>query len=208
MVERLVVRRAGERFVTARPGVETRHGFSFGRHYDPAHTGHGRLVVHDEHRLAAGAGFDPHPHRDVEVISWVLAGTLLHEQDGAVTAVPAGALQRMVAGAGVVHAERAADRPCRFVQLWLTTPPAQPRSYAQVVPAAELAQVLPGVHAGRLDGRWRLPAAARAHLYVATGGCALEDRELAEGDAVRLTAAGPVVVEGQARLLVVELPEE
>lgn len=202
----LVLRPAAERFVTRQPGIETRHCFSFGPHYDPAHVAHGRLVLHDEHRLEPGAGFAPHAHRDVEVVSWVLAGTLLHEHDGGTARVPAGGLQRMVAGTGVVHAERAADEPTRFVQLWLTTPPGGAPSYEQVV-AGDLAEVLPGIWAGRLAGRWALPDAPRSHVYVAGGRCTLAGPALAAGDSVRLSGTGPQEITGEADVLVVALGE-
>lgn len=202
----LSVRRAGERFVTRGPGVQTWHGFSFGPHYDPEHVAHGRLVAHDEHLLEPGAGFGPHPHRDLEVLSWVLEGELLHEQAGGSTRVAAGTLQRMVTGAAVVHDERAGAARTRFLQLWLLAPGGTP-SYEQVAVGA-LGPLLPGVHAGRLDGSWAVPDVARAHLHVAGGTCALGPLRLGVGDAVRLTAAGPALLEGQAEVLLVELPEE
>lgn len=203
---RLVVRRAAERFVTRTPGVETRHCFSFGRHYDPAHVGHGRLVLHDEHLLAPGAGFGPHPHRDVDVVSWVIEGTLRHEHDGRVVQLPAGGLQRMTAGTGVVHAERAGEQGARFVQLWLAAGPGAAPAYEQAV-AGDLAEVLPGVHAGRLSGVALLPEAPRAHVYVAAGGCTLAGVRLQEGDSARLTGSGAQELVGQAQLLVVLLEE-
>lgn len=200
------MRRAEDRFVTRGPGVVTRHGFSFGRHYDPAHVAHGRLVAHDEHRLEPGVGFGPHPHRDVEVVSWVLEGALVHEEATGAAVVPAGSLQRMCAGAGVVHDERAGQVATRFVQLWLTADPGAGTAYEQVV-AGDLAEALPGIHAGRLDGAWRVPDVARVHAYVAGGACTLEGVALTAGDAVLLTGAGPVVLDGRAQVLVVELPE-
>lgn len=204
----LEVRRAQDRFVTRSPGVETRHCFSFGRHYDPAHTGHGRLVVHDEHLLEPGAGFGPHPHRDLEVVSWVLEGTLVHEDEGGRALVPAGVVQRMVAGDGVVHDERAGDTRTRFVQLWLTAEPGRHRAYEQVV-VGELAEVLPGVSAGRLRTAWRVPDAARVHVFVAGGTAVLDGTDLAAGDSARLAAAGPVVLAAQdAHVLLVTLAEE
>lgn len=206
VVPALVVRRAADRFVTRTAGVETRHCFSFGRHYDPAHVGHGRLVLHDEHLLAAGAGFAPHPHRDIDVVSWVLEGTLRHEHDGQAAQVAAGGVQRMTAGAGVVHAERAGEQGARFVQLWRTIAPGAAPAYEQVA-AGELAQVLPGVHAGRLSGAGQVPAAARAHVYVAAGDCTLAGIRLEEGDSARLTACGAQELVGQGQLLVVLLEE-
>ncbi len=201
------MRRASERFVTRSPGVETRHAFSFGAHYDPAHVGHGRLVLHDEHRLDAGAGFDPHPHRGLEVVSWVLSGELEHEEGGRTARVPAGTVQRMTTGRGVVHAERATGGPTRFLQLWLTAGVDADPSYEQVV-AGRLCEVLPGVHAGRLRGSWTLPDVPLAHLHVADGDGELDDLRLHAGDAVRLTAAGPRALRGDAHVLVVTCLQE
>lgn len=204
----LEVRRAADRFVTRAPGVLTRHAFSFGPHYDPAHTGHGRLVVHDEHRLEPHGGFGAHPHRDVEVVSWVLEGVLVHEDDAGAVEVPAGTVQRMVAGGGVVHVERAGAAATRFLQLWLVDEPGRARSYAQA-PVGELAEVLPGVHAGRLRGSWPVPDVARVHLHVASGSAVVGGDRLGPGDAARLTSAGALRVEAeQAQLLVVALPDE
>lgn len=199
-----VVRRAGDRFVTRTPGVRTWHAFSFGPHYDPAHVAHGRLVAHDEHLLAPGAGFGPHPHRDLELLTWVLSGALHHEQDGRTSRVPAGTLQRLVAGDGVVHDERAGSAATRFLQLWLTAPPGTPRSYAQHA-VGELAEVVPGVHAGRVDGAWTVPDLRAAHLHVAAGTGTLAGTALAAGDAVRLDGAGPLSWEGSADLLLVDV---
>jgi quercetin 2,3-dioxygenase len=204
----LEVRRAQDRFLTRGPGVQSWHCFSFGQHYDPAHTGHGRLVVHDEHLLEPGAGFGPHPHRDLEVVSWVLEGTLLHEDAGGRSAVPAGVLQRMVTGSGVVHDERAGAAPTRFVQLWLTAEPGRPPSYEQVV-VGPLAQVAPDVFAGELRGRWAVPDAERVHVHVAAGSCRVDGVALGPGDSARLTAAGPLLLEAgePAQVLVVSLPQ-
>lgn len=201
------VRRADDRFLTELPGVRTRHAFSFGRHYDPAHTGHGRLVVADEHLLEPGAGFGPHPHRDLEVVSWVLEGVLVHEAATGRTEVEAGVVQRMVTGAGVVHDERAGQARTRFLQLWLTSEPGLAPSYEQV-PVGALARLLPGVWAGALTGAWALPDVRRVHLHVASGACTLDSTRLSAGDSVRLTDAGPLALEGAAQLLAVELPEE
>lgn len=138
----LVLQRAGERFVTEAPGISTRHTFSFGRHYDPDNIGFGTLVAHNDERLTSGSGFDDHPHADTEILTWVLSGALLHEDStGHAGIVVPGAIQRLSAGSGVVHAERndayrvEPDRPrlpVRFVQSWVR--PDQPGvtpSYAQ-----------------------------------------------------------------------------
>ena len=101
----LQVQRAGERFVTEVEGIVTQHAFSFGQHYDPANTGFGTLLAHNDERLLSGRGFDDHPHRDTEIVTWVLSGSLLHQDStGEVGIVHPGLAQRLSAGSGVVHA--------------------------------------------------------------------------------------------------------
>ena len=78
----LIDLRPGEaRTVTRTDWLESRHSFSFGAHYDPANTGFGLLVVVQRGHRRAGRGFAPHPHRDLEVVTWVLEGELLHEDE-------------------------------------------------------------------------------------------------------------------------------
>lgn len=197
---RVQVRRADDRFTTRQDGVETLHCFSFGRHYDPAHVSHGPLVVCDEHRLEPTAGFPDHPHRDVEVVTWVLEGVLAHEGPGGRRSTPVGTVQRMSAGGGVVHAERAGGVATRFVQAWLVADPAQPASYEQRV-----------VDPARLQGRLAPVASGLGHPDALRLGppAALHVARLAPGEAVRLPAAplvhllvgsGRVEVDGEGLL--------
>ena len=112
------LRRAGQRFHTSQPGIETWHSFSAGAHYDPDNVAFGPLVGVDEHHLAGGAAFDWHDHRGVVIVSYVLAGVLRHEDAGGVRDVRAG--QTLVQSEpGIRHAERNASttEPLRFVQL-------------------------------------------------------------------------------------------
>lgn len=135
------VRRSGTRFRTRAEGIDTRHSFSFGSHYDPSNTGFGPLLVHNDDRVAAGAGYPDHPHRDAEILTWVLDGSLVHEDStGHRGLVTPGLAQRMSAGAGVVHAERndayrldptAPPAPVHFIQMWLRPDaPGGPPAYA------------------------------------------------------------------------------
>jgi redox-sensitive bicupin YhaK (pirin superfamily) len=73
------VRRARDRFRTVAPGLDSRHSFSYGPHYDPDNLGFGVLMAHNEDRLAPGAGYDRHAHRGIDIVTWVLSGTLEHE---------------------------------------------------------------------------------------------------------------------------------
>lgn len=201
------VHRSRDRFRTPLAGGWTRHSFSFGPHYDPDNTCFGALVLHDEHVLEPGAGFPPHPHRDVEVVTWVVDGVLVHEDaSGAVRRLGAGSVQRMSAGAGMVHAERAGAVGTRFIQAWLL--PDQPGgapSYdaTTVQPHALRDRLLPvcgplaaasGVlHAGRLrpPRSVRLPQGGLRHLFVVRGAVELpEVGRLEAGDAARLSGPG------------------
>jgi len=129
--------------VTRGDGVEQRHGFSFGVHYDPDDVSFGLLLASNDDVLAPGCGFDPHRHRDVEIVTWVLSGSLAHsEHPGGEAAPPArtatvrpGVVQHLGAGSGVVHAERnaSADSPVRLVQMWVAPDRAGlPPVYGQV----------------------------------------------------------------------------
>lgn len=145
------VRRAGERFLSRAPGVVSRHSFSFGPHYDPGNVGFGLLVVCNDDVVQPGSGYGTHPHRDVEIVTWVLDGALEHrDSTGQGGIIQPGLIQRMSAGRGVRHSEfNASDpagetsgrrAPLRFVQMWLPpdTPGAEP-GYEQRDVAGELA---------------------------------------------------------------------
>ena len=204
-----LVRRAGERFSTRSPGIDTRHCFSFGAHYDPAHVAHGPLVACDEHRLDPRAGFAPHPHRGLEVVSWVLEGVLLHEGPGGTTEVAAGTGQWLSTGSGVVHAERAGDVPTRFVQTWVTSRedvPSYERLAAPDGPGlCEVGRRAGAVlHVGRVHGAVALRAAPYLHVLVLDGRLRLDGVETAAGDSLRLTGAG-AALEGDAQVLVWEM---
>jgi hypothetical protein len=113
------VRRAGQRFHTVQPGIETWHSFSAGAHYDSDNVAFGPLVGVDEHHLAGGAGFDWHDHPGVVIVSYVLSGLLRHEDSAGVREIGAGATLVQSAEAGIRHAERNASttEPLRLVQL-------------------------------------------------------------------------------------------
>jgi redox-sensitive bicupin YhaK (pirin superfamily) len=116
------IRRGTDRYLTRGEGYFTRHSFSFGSHYDPDNVRFGPIGCHDDHRLAAGAGFDDHPHADLEIVTWVLSGSLVHaDSSGHSGLVRPGSVQVLSAGSGVTHSEVAGpEGPARFVQAWLT----------------------------------------------------------------------------------------
>jgi len=136
------LRRAQDRFLTKTDGIETYHSFSFGEHYDPTNVSFGRLMVNNDDLLRVGAGYPDHPHRDAEVVTWVLSGSLVHEDSrGNSGLIYPGLAQRMSAGSGIVHAERndayridptRPAEPVRFIQMWVRPDEAgAPPSYQQ-----------------------------------------------------------------------------
>jgi quercetin 2,3-dioxygenase len=214
------VRRAADRFHTEIGWLDSWHSFSFGEHYDAANTGHGLLIVSNDDVVAPGAGFGMHPHQDMEIVTWVLEGALEHRDSrGNHGVITPGLAQRMSAGSGIFHSEKNAssDKPVRLVQMWvLPDRKGFAPSYEQKDVSAELRRGgLVAVASGRGDGALTLhqkdarlwaarlrpgekaavPAAPRAHLFVAEGGVGLESAgDLTRGDAARLTAAGPLAL--------------
>jgi redox-sensitive bicupin YhaK (pirin superfamily) len=123
------VRRAGERFTSRFGWLDSKHSFSFGQHHDPANTHHGVLLVNNDDIVDPGTGFDTHPHRDMEIVTWVLEGSLVHQDStGHNGVIYPGLAQRMSAGSGILHSEKndswrlrgdVHDDPVHFVQMWV-----------------------------------------------------------------------------------------
>ncbi|HVE93626.1 MAG TPA: pirin family protein [Acidimicrobiales bacterium] len=127
---RVEIRRADERFATRIGWLDSKHSFSFSRHWDPANTHHGLLLVNNDDIVAPGQGFDTHPHRDMEIVTWVLQGSLVHQDsEGNTGVIYPGLAQRMSAGTGILHSEKndswkieggaPHDEPVRLVQMWV-----------------------------------------------------------------------------------------
>ncbi|MER5479056.1 pirin family protein [Streptomyces sp. NPDC002734] len=214
------VRRAGDRYPGGDPGagITTRHAFSFGSHYDPDNLGFGPLIAVNEERLEPGSGFDEHPHRHVEIVTWVLEGELTHRDSGGrERRVRRGDLQHLSAAAGVRHVERNDGTvPLRFLQMWLTPVAAGGEPAYTLVRelgagAYELPEAGAVLHIHRLAAGENvvLPDTGSLYLHLATGELVLEGRVLAPGDAARLSDEKGLVAEAAdaAEFLVWEFPD-
>ncbi|MEU2774148.1 pirin family protein [Streptomyces sp. NPDC007162] len=213
------VRRAAQRYRGGDPaaGIESRHAFSFGPHYDPGNLRFAAVIACNEERLAPGAGFDEHPHSHTEIVTWVVEGELTHrDSEGNETVVRHGDVQRLGSAGGVRHVERNDGAgPLTFVQTWLAPVRAggDPsyeivRGIADSTPYAvpEAAAML---HVRRLapGERTAVPAGAYVYVHVVRGEVRLGGEDLGPGDSVRITDAKDLEASGitDAELLLWEM---
>ena len=211
------IRRSSERPHTKIGWLDSRHSFSFGPHWDPANTNHGLLLVSNDDRVAAGTGFSTHPHKDMEIVTWVLSGRLEHKDSvGNKGELYPGLAQRMSAGRGIWHSEMNPSKTedVHFIQMWVLPdseridpgyeqkdinseldkgglqPIASGQGHDAAITIRQRDAVLWG---GRLKSGEKvvIPDGRNAHLFMAAGDASLEGAgQLDEGDAVRLTGAG------------------
>jgi redox-sensitive bicupin YhaK (pirin superfamily) len=211
------IRRATDRAVTTTSWLNSRHSFSFGDHYDPDNTHHGLLLVNNDDIVEPGTGFDTHPHRDMEIVTWVLQGALAHQDStGNRGVIYPGLAQRMSAGSGILHSEKndSPTDPVHFVQMWVIpdetgiTPDYQQCEIDAELLSSDLVTIATGIpghdaaitlhnrnaalHGARLrpGDAVELPPAPYLHLFVPRGRLTVEGvGELGQGDAVRFTDA-------------------
>ncbi len=221
--------------ITIRPGsdrgaanfgwLDSRHTFSFGSYYDPAHMGFGTLRVINEDKVSPGQGFDTHGHRDMEIISYVLDGALAHKDSiGNGSIIKPGDVQRMSAGTGIRHSEfNASDAdPVHFLQIWVL--PEQ----VGIEPSYEQTYFAPATKQGQLrlvgsrDGRdgsvtihqdlnlyatqlatdeavtHALASDRLAWIHVARGAVTLNGHDLTAGDGAAIAQESAITLTGVA----------
>ncbi len=188
--------------------LDTRFTFSFADYHDPAHMGFRTLRVINDDRVAGGTGFGKHPHRDMEIVTYVLDGAVAHEDSmGQSTVIRAGEVQRMTAGRGVFHSEQNPGKDTlRLLQIWIhperrgLEPSYEQKRYSDAEKRGRLRLVASPdgrdgsltihqdafIHAALLaKGQrvaHRLAKGRGAWLQVARGSVALNGTELGEGD--------------------------
>ncbi|MCG9965261.1 pirin family protein [Shewanella cutis] len=116
------IRKAQDRGQANLGWLKSQHTFSFASYYDPQHMGVSSLRVINDDRVAPGAGFETHGHKDMEIISYVISGTIAHKDSfGNIKTLPAGEFQLMSAGKGIYHSEFNASNtePLHFLQIWI-----------------------------------------------------------------------------------------
>ena len=231
----IYIRRAADRGSADHGWLDTRHTFSFADYYDPEFMGFGHLRVINEDRVSPGAGFGRHPHRDMEIITYVLEGGLAHKDStGSGGVIRPGDVQVMSAGTGVTHSEMNAskDEPVHFMQIWIIPerPGAKPRydqksfelegrrDRLQLLVSGDGADGSLGIgqdarlYAAELaEGKsveHRLDGGRHAWLQVARGAVDLDEHHIEAGDGVAIAEEDVVKVTASepSEILLFDLP--
>ena len=219
----LTVRKSTDRGYADHGWLKSFHSFSFAGYFDAAHMGWGNLRVINEDRIAPGTGFGTHGHRDMEIISYVLAGNLAHKDSmGNVKGIPPDDVQRMSAGRGVQHSEfnHAPDQTTHFLQIWIepnvsgivpsyeqkTFAQAEKRGVLRLVASPDGAQGSVLIHAdarmysGLFDGAeaasLAMDASRKAYVHVVRGDVAVNGVALGAGDAALLEQEDTIMLDG------------
>jgi redox-sensitive bicupin YhaK (pirin superfamily) len=232
----ITLRPAGERGHANHGWLESWHSFSFADYSDPAHVHWGPLRVINEDRVAAGQGFGTHSHRDMEIISYVLDGSLGHKDSmgNAETIVP-GEVQRLSAGTGITHSEfnHSSTATTHFLQIWIIPRvtgikpsyaqklfgPEEKRGRLRLVASPDGADGSVTIHqdarmyAGLFDGAeaatLELAAGRLGYVQMARGRAVVNGTPLEAGDALRYRDDPTITIEqgSDAEVLVFDLPE-
>jgi redox-sensitive bicupin YhaK (pirin superfamily) len=229
------IRRAEDRGKSDLGWLDSRHTFSFADYYDPNQLGFSALRVINDDRVAPGRGFGTHPHRDMEIISYVLEGAIEHKDSlGTGSKILPGDVQRMTAGTGVLHSEfnPSKTEPVHFLQIWIfpetngLTPSYEQRTFAPEETKGKLRLVASRegragsltVHqdmqlfAGKLDkgesAVIELSPGRKAWIQVASGAVSVNDSRLGEGDGAAIEQEKELRISaaGPSEVLVFDLP--
>lgn len=230
----ITIRNAADRGHADLGWLDSRHSFSFGQYHDPRHMGFGPLRVINDDRVAPGRGFGTHPHRDMEIVTYVLEGALEHQDSlGSGSVMRPGDVQRMSAGTGIRHSEfnHSASEPVHFLQIWIEPErTGLQASYAQThaAPADRQGRLLlvasrdgrestltlnqdADILVGRLargEAVSHAPGAGRRlWLQVAKGSVRLNGQDLLEGDGAAVTDEPLLEIEGieEAEILLLDM---
>jgi redox-sensitive bicupin YhaK (pirin superfamily) len=231
----ITLRRSEERGHANHGWLDSYHSFSFARYYDPEHMGYSVLRVINEDVVAGGQGFGMHPHRDMEIVTYMLKGAIQHRDSlGNGSVIKAGDVQRMTAGTGIVHSEfNASEREdAHLLQIWLLpdrnnlTPGYEEKHFdaAEKQDRWKLIASRGGI-GGSLhinqdvslyasvisEGKtldYAIEAGRRLYIQVARGRIRLNDTMLEAGDAAKVDALDAVKVEAleEAEILLFDLP--
>jgi quercetin 2,3-dioxygenase len=233
----LEVRKSQDRGHADHGWLKSKHSFSFADYFDEHHVEFGALRVINEDRVVAGAGFGTHPHRDMEIISYVLEGQLAHRDSmGTGSVIKPGDVQRMSAGTGVFHSEHnpSASEGVHFLQIWIIPnqfgvkpsyeqkhfEPAEKRGKLRLIVSGDGADGSVTIHqdartyAGLFDGnesaQLTVAAGRRAYIHLVRGELTVNGTQLTAGDALKLAKVGAVELSAgkDAEVLLFDLPGE
>lgn len=230
-----LLRRAAERLHTRLPWLDSRHAFSFGEHWDPEWRGWSVLRVFNDDRVSPARGFATHAHRDMEILSWVLAGALEHKDSmGHGSVIRPGDAQRLSAGAGITHSEwnHSNREPVHFLQIWIQpdrrggAPSYAERHFSEAERRGRWCLIAsPGGEGGSIpiqqaasmyatllaDGEaltYTLPEGRSCWLHLAHGSASCAGFDLLEGDALGFEDVTTIelVARGPCEALLLDLP--
>jgi quercetin 2,3-dioxygenase len=229
------LRRSHERGYANHGWLDSYHSFSFADYFDPKHVEFGPLRVINEDRVAPGEGFGTHPHRDMEIISYVLSGELAHKDSmGNGSVIRPGDVQRMSAGSGIRHSEfnPSNTEAVHFLQIWIQPnaegiePSYEEKHFSDSEKQGRLRLIASpdgadgsvlihqdaAVYVGRFDGseqaQLELKPGRRSYVHVVRGEVRVNTIALSAGDALKVTDATKVSIDGgrAAEVLVFDLP--
>ena len=209
----IIIRKAHERGHADHGWLDTWHTFSFADYHDPEQMGYSSLRVINDDRVAPGVGFPTHPHRDMEIVTYVLSGALEHRDSmGNGTVIRPGEVQRMSAGTGISHSEFNASpsEAVHLLQIWIMpekrgiTPSYEQKFFDAAEKLGKLRLVASPdgsegsvtlhqdarLYAGLIDpdhpAEHDLPPGRRTYLHVARGTASLNGLEMSAGDGARI----------------------